>query len=178
MLPDGVPPTNDEGAKGRRIMTELCSSVEASQSGCPDGSSAAGYIVLYGLDVELLESRGLVLEAAGYLICLCTALAEVKDVIQTKKIDLLILCHSLSFEQSRDTATAIRALWPNIRILSLNNKELTSRLTLKFEAISDFLGPEVLITKISHILGRHDNPRPVGRAQSFSAHADLRLKCS
>jgi len=133
---------------------------------------------MYGLDAELLASRGLVLEAAGYLVCLCTRLIEVEQVIQTKKVDLLILCHSLSFEQSRHTAIRIRAFWPDIRIFSLNNKGLTSHLTLRFDALSDFVGPEVLITKISHILGRRGDSRPVGRAQRFSAEADLQLKCS
>jgi DNA-binding response OmpR family regulator len=156
-------------------MSELCSSVQTSQCGCAEGASEAGYVVIYGLDLELLESRGLVLDAAGYLICLCTRLTEVTHAIQTKKVNLLILCHSLSFEQARDAANAMRALWPDIRILSLNNKGLTSHLTLRFEAINDFVEPEVLITKISHILGRRGDSRPVGRAQSFSAHADLRL---
>jgi DNA-binding response OmpR family regulator len=158
-------------------MSEVCSSLQTPQSECAADASESGCIVIYGLDVELLESRGLVLEAAGYLVCLCTRLTEVTHLIQTKKVDLLILCHSLSFEQSRDAATAIRALWPDIRILSLNNKELTSHPAMRFEAINDFVGPEVLITKISHVLGR-GHSRSVRRAQSFSAHTDLRLKCS
>ncbi len=159
-------------------MSELSSNVQTSQSGYASEISEIGYIVMYGLDPDLLESRCLVLEAAGYLVCLCTKLIDVTHVIQTKKVDLLILCHSLSFEQSRDAATAMRALWPDIKILSLNNKGLTSHSAMKFETINDFLGPEVLITKISHILGRRADSRSVRQAQSFSANADLRLKCS
>ncbi len=55
-------------------------------------------ILLYGNDDYLLETRQLVLERVGFIRTVSSFLA-LHEIISTRNIDILILCHSLSREE-------------------------------------------------------------------------------
>jgi hypothetical protein len=52
-----------------------------------------------GRDTVLFETRRMVLETNGYLVRAASDLSTVRQTINAHRIDLLILCHSLSMEE-------------------------------------------------------------------------------
>jgi hypothetical protein len=72
-------------------------------------------ILVYGRDTCLLQTRGLVLQQAGYRV------AVVQDWFEThahKTIDLVILCHSLTAQQRREALVAPSDQWPTAKKLA------------------------------------------------------------
>jgi hypothetical protein len=64
-------------------------------------------VLIYGHDQILLRTRELILRGAGYEVCIAEELAEAREILSSRPIDLLILCHSVDeFERSKLLAFA------------------------------------------------------------------------
>jgi hypothetical protein len=84
---------------------------------------ASSSILLYGRDPLLLETRSLVLERSGYRIWTASALRDLEHLPDTKKIDILILCHSVPLEESGRALAFCQSRWPLMRCLMLSGPD-------------------------------------------------------
>lgn len=76
-------------------------------------------ILVYGRDQRLLETRSWVLERAGYRVVLALNLAEAEGLARTEPVEVAVLCHSLTANESRAAMVALRRLRPEVRGLVL-----------------------------------------------------------
>jgi hypothetical protein len=77
-------------------------------------------ILLYGRDEQLLGSRLLLLQKSGYRVFVATGLAQIDALSHTEAIDLLILCHSLTLEESGRALAFSQSRWPFMKSLILS----------------------------------------------------------
>jgi DNA-binding NtrC family response regulator len=81
------------------------------------------HILLYGRDRDLLESRCLVLESAGFKASTATELRAVEQRIGKEHLDLLIICYTISREARERVLAAIHAIQPDLRSLVLTETD-------------------------------------------------------
>ena len=58
-------------------------------------------VLVYGHDQRLLETRSWVLEQAGYRTAQAMTLAEAEALAKMNVVEVAVLCHSLSAEESQ-----------------------------------------------------------------------------
>jgi hypothetical protein len=83
-------------------------------------------ILIYGRDPVLLETRRMILELRGYSVSIASDLIVVQQTIHLQRIDLLLLCHSLSMEEC-GRAIALSASNPSLKSLVLIAGDLGCR---------------------------------------------------
>ena len=76
-------------------------------------------LLLYGRDPHILGVRGMVLQSAGYLIQTAGDLGEVQRALSTAMFALMILCHTLTQEESRCALSLANLSSPQMPILHL-----------------------------------------------------------
>ena len=78
------------------------------------------HLLLYGVDVKLLDTRRLVLESEGYQVTAINDPFSLDPYLSTTPFDLLILCHTLQPDECRRIASLARLRWPAISTLELS----------------------------------------------------------
>jgi hypothetical protein len=64
-------------------------------------------VLIYGHDLILLQTRELILKRAGFDVCVTELPGQVRTILATRQIDLLILCQTVDeVERSKIMATA------------------------------------------------------------------------
>jgi hypothetical protein len=76
-------------------------------------------VLLYGRDRSLLNTRELILQKAGYRVWTAADLSEIDRAVQGERVDLLILCHSLTLEQCGRALAFCHSRWPFTKSLLL-----------------------------------------------------------
>lgn len=80
-------------------------------------------ILLFGNDPLLLKSRQMVLESAGYEVYAAPSILALNHILAnhpaSHPIDLMILCHSLSDEESNRARSLARARFPRMEVVIL-----------------------------------------------------------
>jgi CheY-like chemotaxis protein len=56
-------------------------------------------ILCVGFEPHLLETRSMVLRQAGYIVCECTVLADALSAVESRPIDLVLICNSIPRRQ-------------------------------------------------------------------------------
>ncbi len=56
-------------------------------------------LLLCGLNPQLLDTRKLILERCGYQVSIAFNPVNAQRIIQSRRVDLVILCHSLSTDE-------------------------------------------------------------------------------
>jgi CheY-like chemotaxis protein len=74
-----------------------------------------GTILVYGNEVLLVKTRHLILEKAGYQVFSATDFADAANVLVNQRIDLVLLCQSLSDTKRRDFLEQARAITPDLK---------------------------------------------------------------
>ena len=78
---------------------------------------ASRCVLVYGHDGRLLDTRRLVLSAAGLHVLTAARPEEAERLLMQQPVDLLLLCHTLS-ETERDAMLSdSRARWPQMKLL-------------------------------------------------------------
>lgn len=82
-------------------------------------------ILLYGHDDHLLETRKWVLEPLGFSVRTVGSLPALNETILAHKIDILILCHSLSSEECERALEVAHTHAPEIKAVVLTGNDTT-----------------------------------------------------
>jgi DNA-binding NtrC family response regulator len=81
--------------------------------------SATASVLVFGRDYQLIHTRGLILERAGYRVWTASSLAEVKGLLSKPRMDVMLLCHSLSTEECNKALEVTHERWPRIQTIAL-----------------------------------------------------------
>ncbi len=109
-------------------------------------------ILIYGRDHDLLETRRLVLQKAGFQAWTVTNLADVEKITITQPSDLLILCHSLSREECQYALAMSHLRQPGMKNLVMAGTTPVCKLGQDDELVSSFDGPRALIATVNRLL--------------------------
>jgi len=109
-------------------------------------------ILVCGHDARLLEIRQWVLEKESACVYTTQTLAGVSEIISTKKIDILITCHTLSLEELNQVLDTVETLQPHVKNLILTSYHLGSRAVGRGLNLNAADGPRALIDAIRSML--------------------------
>jgi len=79
-------------------------------------------ILLCGNDSILLNTREMLLIHAGFLVSSCSD-KDIALMPQTPQIDLTVMGHTMTVEQSTRTAQLVRSKWPDTKLLFLTQAD-------------------------------------------------------
>jgi DNA-binding response OmpR family regulator len=113
-----------------------------------------GIILVYGNEEMLVTTRGLILEKAGYQVFSATKFASALVALVNERINVLLLCQSVSDEDRLSILETARAIKPEIRCVTLgyDGREVDLDGQMAFERLD---GP-ALVKTIGRIL--HNDP--------------------
>jgi len=112
-------------------------------------------ILIYGNDSTLLETRRLVLEKDRHDIYVSTELSEVERLAATTNVSLLILCHTLTRQESIVALIATHLLLPELKRLLLTDDDYAYPSEGHLEILSAFTGPRELISAVRRLSVTH-----------------------
>jgi CheY-like chemotaxis protein len=110
-------------------------------------------VLAVGRDPVLLETRRLILQAAGYTVRSVLSLKQAMFQLLTGDFDLVILCHSISAEDRRRLTSSIREHTARIPIISISTG---FGLPDPFTNATIDSDPKQLVTGLREILSRSD----------------------
>jgi hypothetical protein len=112
-------------------------------------------VLILGHNTTLLETRGRILELAGYRVSSVLEIAVAQTALSSESFDLNILCNTLSSEQRRSVLTCARSLRPTMKTLILvDDRPMDLPLEANEDTFSVFEGPRGLLAAVDRILGR------------------------
>jgi DNA-binding NtrC family response regulator len=113
-------------------------------------------ILVYGRDTGLLQTRQWLLEASGYRVLTATEISEVKGLVAEEGIDLLILCHSLSTEETQEALAAVAAPRPKIHTLIMAAYYGSHPSGMPDAVLEVMDGPAQLVSVVERLVQRPD----------------------
>lgn len=119
-------------------------------------------ILSISLDVELLSTRNLVLQSAGYLVVAAYSLKEAVDRFQDGDFDLVLLCQSIPTKEKDRLTCWIRASGSRVPVLSVSASPC-QRDTFTDATVES--GPKALLEGIKEALLKAG--MPATRASTF-----------
>ncbi len=120
------------------------------------------YVLLYGTDESLLQTRSLVLGHMGHQVVAARTEHEVRQLSKQVPIALLILCHTLLPEE-RERATAIVKLrHREVKCLVLVNRFTLLEVPAGWAVVDAAEGPARLLTAVARLLHRPSAGPAVG----------------
>ena len=131
---------------------------------------SSGYILIYGYDIDLLHTRRLVLQQAGFNVDVLTRLKDVEEIAATHEADLLILCHSLSPDECKKALKLAHSRQRALKCLVLVTRAPVCRLGEGDELLSSFDGPGALVSAVTKLL------HAAGSSRESSASSSLKRK--
>ena len=141
-------------------MTVLChempvESTETQRLTLPRGATMHGTILVYGNEPMLVMTRQLILEKAGYTVFASIRFASALLALVNERINVLLLCQSLSDEDRRSILETAVAIKPEIKCVTFGygGHEVVSDGGVAFERLD---GPATLVKTIGRIL--HNEP--------------------
>ena len=111
-------------------------------------------ILVYGRDHRLLETRGWILERAGYRVLTALTLAEVERIAASESIGLLLLCHSLSVEDCEKALIAVSTIHPEVKRLLMTANTPLCPVGQNDWVLSAFDGPQALAAAVHDLVPR------------------------
>lgn len=123
-------------------------------------------ILIYGKDERLVETRQWMLESCGYRARIADRTVEVERMAEEGAVDLLLLCHSLSAEESGDVVAAVLGRHPAAKVLTLMSRP-TVRADRIYGATMDVSdGPARLLECIAGLVGTGMRTSPAARGHA------------
>jgi DNA-binding response OmpR family regulator len=108
-------------------------------------------ILIYGRDACLLETRCWVLESAGFEVSTTLDLEEAAKRIEAARVDLFILCHTLSVEECASILATTHSLRPRMKTLMLST--YGSGCESKEDIVlGPFTSPQTLISTVCELM--------------------------
>jgi len=109
-------------------------------------------VLVYGRDAHLIDTRRWVLEHAGIRATTATEWQDAQRILTAEPIDLFILCHTLSPEESDHAIATAHALRPAMKLLVLTANTPLGSLGRHEKVISAFSGPRTLVAAVETLL--------------------------
>ena len=113
---------------------------------------SATYILVYGRDMALLDTRRLVLESAGFTTKTAGTQSGLAQELAVGQVVLCILCHTLSPEERRSMLEIIHYARPESKVLVLQANKNGYDLTSTDPVVSIFDGPAKLVATVQDIM--------------------------
>jgi DNA-binding NtrC family response regulator len=110
-------------------------------------------VLVFGRDHQLIHTRGLILEKAGFRVRTASSLPDIHQLLSEPTMDVLLLCHSLSTAECNEALAMTQERWPRIQTISLisGSSGCSSQPTDAIMNAAD--GPAKLIQEVNkHIL--------------------------
>ena len=110
-----------------------------------------GAILLMGKDMALLDTRSLVLKHAGFTVIRSTAVEDTKMELTRGRIALLLLCHTLSTNESFQASMAASSADPRtiaVHLVTIPDSLVASDNIL----IHQMCGPQRLVEMVQAVL--------------------------
>ncbi len=112
------------------------------------------FLLIYGSDASLIQTRRWVLERVGHRVHTALQPEQFAQMLETEPADLIILCHSLS-PHDRDAALSkATQLRPELGRLILASDLAAIELRQQDELLSAFLNPQTLIGTVRNMVER------------------------
>jgi len=112
-------------------------------------------ILHFGYDPLLTDARIAVLEDAGYEVITADTSAAAMRVLRTRRVHLIVACHSVPPEELQFTVRHMRLLRPKVPILVVHVGGLVDPQRALADACVDGLrGPEHLLSQVASSLIR------------------------
>jgi CheY-like chemotaxis protein len=115
------------------------------------------FVLSVGLDRELLGTRNLVLQSAGYTVVAAYSIKEAVDRLQGGDFDLVLLCQSLPANERDGLSCWIRASGLRIPVASVSSKLRSSD---AFSGTTIDSAPDALLRGIREVLISAKNLAP------------------
>jgi DNA-binding NtrC family response regulator len=106
-------------------------------------------VLVFGRDFQLVHTRSLILQRAGYTVWTASTLDEIKGLLPHPAMDVMVLCHTLSTEECDKALEVTHERWPQIQTIALvsGSSGCASEAT---DAIMNAIdGPAKLIREVS-----------------------------
>ncbi|HTW82119.1 MAG TPA: hypothetical protein VME23_21420 [Terracidiphilus sp.] len=110
---------------------------------------ALTFVLSVGLDRELLGTRNLVLQSAGYTVVAAYSVKEAVDRLQGGDFDLVLLCQSIPANERDRLSRWIRASGSRIPAVSVSAK---LRLSDAFSGVTVDSDPDALLRGVREVL--------------------------
>ncbi|HSY37412.1 MAG TPA: hypothetical protein VK814_16790 [Acidobacteriaceae bacterium] len=81
--------------------------------------SAPASVLVFGHDYQLVHTRSLILEKAGFHVRTAHSLPDLQQLLSEPSIDVMLLCHSLTIEECAEALTLTHQRWPQIQTIAL-----------------------------------------------------------
>jgi CspA family cold shock protein len=107
---------------------------------------------MFGRDAYLSTTREWVFRLSGYQVTAVTNRADLERTLATAPYDLLILCHSLSADESVAAFVLAQTHEPPLKVLALQARSYTLQQPLSVEVFATINGPAKLISKVESLI--------------------------
>ena len=79
----------------------------------------AASVLVFGRDYQLVHTRSLILEKAGFHVRTASSLPDIQQLHSEPGVDVMVLCHSLSTQECAAALTLTHERWPLIQTIAL-----------------------------------------------------------
>jgi DNA-binding response OmpR family regulator len=110
-------------------------------------------ILVYGNDPTLVLTRRFILEGEGYRVITTTKFGEAIRLTMTQRLDVLILCQSLSVEERNGVLATVREIAPSLKTLIVRSGESVYPIGEQEESVEGVIDPKALLGVIDRMLG-------------------------
>jgi hypothetical protein len=112
------------------------------------GDSMSRSALVCSKDPDLLLTRSMVLERAGFNVTRVASVTEMAGLSEVSRIDLAVLGHTLDASEIEESVRIICEHWPESRILILNISGEPIVDVPNCEHLRSSDGPEALLAKV------------------------------
>ncbi len=113
----------------------------------------ASTILIYGHDRTLLDTRRWVLQKAGFQVFTVGKMENAAKMMADERIDLLLLCHTLTAKERRAALAAETALRPDTkRLVMVTTLQEVGLEEIEGESLHIFAGAAALIAATRKLL--------------------------
>ncbi len=109
-------------------------------------------ILSIGTDSDLLCTRNMVLQKAGYTVAAATDLRFALELLRRVWFDMVILCHAIPREKREQAVETIKQLQPRASVIAL--RAGTEGFNAPVDASIESHNPETLLRSIADVLRR------------------------
>jgi DNA-binding response OmpR family regulator len=81
--------------------------------------TAPASVLVFGRDHQLVHTRSLILEKAGFRVLTASSLPDIQRLLSEPTMDVMVLCHSLSPQDCNDALRITHERWPHIQTVAL-----------------------------------------------------------
>jgi len=115
-------------------------------------------VILYGHDPSLLLYRSMVLKTVFDTVTVALSKEFVSWMLDTRHIDLLILCQTLTQEECDALLTSAKTRWPRSKVLVLEASFSARTHDAEVAHANPLDGPVNLLRRIEQLLASPKNP--------------------